>query len=76
MAIAFTITLLVSLPVGVVIGLLLPQAVRRCVGGVRKMKGREGEEDEGDIYEEPDRMATVIPLSQNEAYAGSQQRNQ
>ena len=76
MAITFTITLLVSLPVGVVIGLLLPQAVRRCVGGVRRMKMREGEEDEGDIYEEPDRMATVIPLSQNEAYVCSQQRNQ
>ncbi|CAI8025147.1 Titin [Geodia barretti] len=75
-AITFTITLLVSLPVGVVIGLLLPQAVRRCVGGVRRMKRREGEEDEGDIYEEPDKMATVIPLSQNEAYVCSQQRNQ
>ncbi|CAI8012050.1 Titin, partial [Geodia barretti] len=74
-AIAFTITLLVSLPVGVVIGLLLPQAVRRCVGGVRRMKMREGEEDEGDIYEDPDRMATVIPLSQNEAYVCSQQKN-
>ena len=75
MAITFTITLLVFQPVGVVIGLLLPQAVRRCVGGVRRMKMREGEEDEGDIYEEPDRMATVIPLSQNEAYVCSQQRN-
>ena len=57
MAITFTITLLVFLPVGVV---LLSQAVRRCV---RKRRGREGGEDEGDIYEEPDKMATVIPVS-------------
>ena len=62
-------SLLVSLPVGVV---LLSQAVRRYV---RRMKMREGEEDGGDIYEEPDKMATVIPLSQNEAYVLSQQRN-
>ena len=37
-------------------------------------EGREGGEDEGDIYEEPDRrMTTVIHLSQNEAYVLSQQ---
>ena len=62
MAITFTITL-VSLLVGVV---LLSQAVRRCV---RKRRGREGGEDEDR------RMATIIPLSQNEAYVLSRQRN-
>ena len=89
MTISITITLLVSLPVGVVIGLTLPKAVR-CGQGVRKRRreNREGEEDAGnrreskeggeegeDIYEEPDKMATVITLSENEAYGLSQKKN-
>ena len=72
-AVNIIITLLVSLPVGVVIGLTL-KAVRRCGQGVRKRRrweNREGEK-EGDIYEEPDKIMTVITLSENEAYG---QRN-
>ena len=87
MTISITISLLVSLPVGVVIGLTLPKVVRSCGQGVRRRRreNREREEDAGkrreskeggeegeDIYEEPDKMATVITLSENEAYGLSQ----
>ena len=89
MTISIIVTLLVSLPVGVVIGLTLPKAVRSCGQGVRRRwENREGEEDAGkrgkskeggeegeDIYEEPDKMATVITLSENEAYGLSQKKN-
>ena len=77
MAITFIITLLVSLPVGVVIGLMLSsQAVRRCAGRVwnlRKSRGRGDAEE--DTYEQPDKMAAVIHLSENTAYARSGQRD-
>ena len=54
MTISIIITLLVSLPVGVVIGLTLPKAVRSCGQGVRRRRReeREEEEEEGEIYEE------------------------
>ena len=38
-------------------------------------KAKEGEEEGEDIYEEPDKMATVITLSENEAYGLSQKKN-
>ena len=48
MTISIIVTLLVSLPVGVVIGLTLPKAVRSCNQGVRRRwDNREGEEDAG-----------------------------
>ena len=78
MTISIIITLLVSLPVGVVIGLTLPKVVRSCGQGVRRRRrweNKEREEEEGEIYEEPDKMATVIPLSENEAYGLSQKKN-
>ena len=78
MTISIIITLLVSLPVGVVIGLTLPNAVRSCGQGVRRRRRRRENkrgEEEGVIYEEPDKMATVIPLSENEAYGLSQNKN-
>ena len=76
-AISTISTLLVSLTVGVVIGLTLLKVVRSCGQGVRKRRRemREGEEEGGEIYEEPDKMATVIPLSENEAYGLSQNKN-
>ena len=75
-----------SLPVGVVIGLTLSKVVRRCGQGVRKRRRenkereesagkRERKEEGEDIYEEPDKITTVITLSGNEAYGLSQKRN-
>ena len=74
MAITFIITLLVSLQVGVVIGMILSsQTVRKCAGRVWNLRKSRGRED-GDIYEQPDNMAAVIQLSENKAYARSGQR--
>ena len=68
------------LPVGVVIGLCLPQIVRRCSGGNgggrdgdnedKKRKRKKEQELQTAIYEEPTApsVETAIPLSENQAY--------
>ena len=68
MAITLTITLLVSLPVGVVIGSCGTLfAIRR--GGERGGKKKKREELVAAIYEEPvHSVETAIPLSENQAY--------
>ena len=66
--ITFTITLLVALPVGVVIGLGVAWWVWRC-GQVPTSEGPQQKTEQqlqGAIYEEP--VETVIPLSDNLAY--------
>ena len=76
MAITFIITLLVSLPVGVVIGMILSsQTVRKCARRVWNLRKSRGREDEGDIYEQPDNMAAVMQLSENTTYVRSGQRD-
>ena len=66
--ITFTITLLVALPVGVVIGLGVSWWVRRrCQGPTGEGPQQKTEQQlQGAIYEEP--VETVIPLSDNLAY--------
>ena len=68
MAITLTITLLVSLPVGVVIGSC--GTIRRGgERGERKRKRKKREELVAAIYEEPvHSVETAIPLSENQAY--------
>ena len=68
MAITLTITLLVSLPVGVVIGSCGTLfSIRR--GGERGERKKKKEEFGAAIYEEPvHSVETAIPLSENQAY--------
>ena len=68
MAITLTITLLVSLPVGVVIGSCGTLfAIRR--GRERGERKKKKEEFGAAIYEEPvHSVGTAIPLSENQAY--------
>ena len=66
--ITFTITLLVALPVGVVIGLGMSWCIwRRGQGPTSEIPQQKTEQQlQGAIYEEP--VETVIPLSDNLAY--------
>ena len=59
MGVAVAITALLSLPVGVAIGVCLSHCITRTSAGREKKAGQLG----GAIYEEPSPVETAIPLS-------------
>ena len=76
-ALSITVTLLVSLPVGVAIGCLTMWCIvrRRRGGGGGEEEGVEKREM-GAIYEEPTQpLESVISLSDNQAYGQVRTRN-
>ena len=75
--VALTLTLLVSLPVGVVIGCLTMWCiVRRRRGGGGGEEGGVEKREMGAIYEEPTQpLESVISLSDNQAYGQVLTRN-
>ena len=64
MGVAVAITALLSLPVGVAIGLCLPRCITRTSAGREKKAGQLG----GAINEEPSPVETAIPITDNQAY--------
>ena len=76
-ALSITVTLLVSLPVGVAIGCLTMWCiVRRRRGGGGGEEGGVEKREMGAIYEEPTQpLESVISLSDNQAYGQVLTRN-
>ena len=76
-ALSITVTLLVSLPVGVAIGCLTMWCiVRRRRGGGGGEEGGVEKREMGAIYEEPTQpLESVISLSDNQAYGQVPTRN-
>ena len=76
-ALSITVTLLVSLPVGVAIGCLTMWCiVRRRRGGGGGEEGGVEKREMGAIYEEPAQpLESVISLSDNQAYGQVPTRN-
>ena len=72
--ITFSITLLVSFPVGVAVGMCLLWCIwRRCSDGSGGEREKEKQQNQlqganAAIYEEPASVETAIPLSDNLAY--------
>ena len=76
--IAVAVTAIVSLPVGVVIGLCVAWCMmRRGRGATSGGTRQKMEQLQGAIYEEPGPVDTAIPLSDNQAYGhvNMQRRN-
>ena len=75
-ALTLTITLLVSLPVGVAIGCLTMWCIVRRRGGGGGEEGGVEKREMGAIYEEPAQpLESVIFLSDNQAYGQVLTRN-
>ena len=75
-ALSITVTLLVSLPVGVAIGCLTMWCIVRRRGGGGGEEGGVEKREMGAIYEEPTQpLESVISLSDNQAYGQVLTRN-
>ena len=75
--IAVAVTAMVSLPVGVVIGLCVAWCMMRRGRGATSGGTQQKMELQGAIYNEPGPVDTAIPLSDNQAYGhvNMQRRN-